>query len=65
MDRWQKTYHAIPDITAALQLADDYYSENPPKDNKWFFPVSKWLQKEHDQQCAQLKLANARPDRSF
>jgi hypothetical protein len=65
MDRWQKTYHAIPDITAALQLADDYYSENPPKDNKWFFPVSKWLQKEHDQHCEKIRTANSRPDRSW
>lgn len=46
-DRWKQTYHAIPDITAALQSADDYYSENPPKDGKWFFPVSRWLEKEH------------------
>lgn len=65
LDRWRKAYPAIVDIRAVLQSADDYYSENPPKDGKWFFPVSRWLQKEHDQQCQQIKLANARPDRSF
>jgi len=65
LDNWRKRYSALIDITSTLQSADDYYRENPPKDGKWFFPVSRWLQKEHDQQCAQLKLANARPDRSF
>jgi hypothetical protein len=47
LDRWKQTYHSIPDMPAVLQLADDYYSENPPKGGKWFFPVSKWLEKEH------------------
>lgn len=46
-DRWRKTYTAIPDFLAALGLADDYYSENPPADGKWFFPVSRWLEKEN------------------
>lgn len=49
-DRWKKAYHAIPDFQAALQAADDYYSENPPKDGKWFFPVSRWLEKQHTQE---------------
>jgi uncharacterized protein YdaU (DUF1376 family) len=49
-DRWKKSYHAIPDFTAALQSADDYYSETPPKDGKWFFPVSRWLEKQHTQE---------------
>lgn len=47
LDRWRKTYSALVDIGATLQTADDYYSENPPKDGKWFFPVSRWLEKEH------------------
>jgi len=46
-DRWRKTYSNIPDFDAALQSADDYYSENPPKGGKWFFPVSRWLEREH------------------
>lgn len=63
--RWKETYRAIPDILAVLQTADDYYSENPPKDGKWFFPVSRWLQKENDLWGEKLRTANARPDRSF
>ncbi|MEZ0060883.1 hypothetical protein ABIF26_006426 [Bradyrhizobium elkanii] len=46
-DKWRKVYSAIHDMRSALQSADDYYSENPPRDGKWFFPVSRWLQKEH------------------
>jgi hypothetical protein len=65
LNRWKQTYQAIPDIVAVLQTADDYYSENPPKDGKWFFPVSRWLQKEHDLWGEKMKAANARPDRSF
>lgn len=45
--RWRKAYSAIPDFIAELTKADDYYSENPPPDGKWFFPVSKWLEKAH------------------
>jgi hypothetical protein len=47
LDRWRSRYSAIIDIAATLQAADDYYSDNPPKDGKWFFPVSRWLDKEH------------------
>lgn len=65
LDRWRESYPAIPDITAALQSADDYYSENPTKDGKWFFQVSRWLQKENDQWGEKIRTANARPDRSF
>jgi hypothetical protein len=64
-DRWRKAYPAIPDLPAALQAADDYYSENPPKDGKWFFPVSRWLQREHEQCTERIRIAHARPDRSF
>jgi hypothetical protein len=46
---WRKQYHQIPDFEAELQAADDYYAENPPKDGKWFFPVSNWLKKAHQQ----------------
>lgn len=46
-DRWRKAYHAVPDFAAELTKADDYYTENPPAEGKWFFPVSKWLEKAH------------------
>lgn len=46
-DRWQKAYSAVPDFIAELTKADDYYTENPPDDGKWFFPVSRWLEKAH------------------
>jgi hypothetical protein len=48
-DRWAKRYHLVPDMLAELTLADDYYSENPPKDGKWFFSVSKWLERAHNE----------------
>lgn len=63
-DRWKKTYHLIPDITATLQSADDYYSETPPKDGKWFFPVSRWLEKEHNRISAEQE-RQRREARSF
>lgn len=63
-NRWKDTYSALPDITATLQAADDYYSENRPKDGKWFFPVSRWLQKEHDQIVASRE-KQRREARSF
>lgn len=46
-DLWRKAYQAIPDMTAALQRADDYYFEHPLDDGKWFFKVSRWLDKEN------------------
>ena len=52
-DRWRSTYPAIPNLTTALQLADDYYAENPPKEGKWFFPVSRWLKKDNDKHEAE------------
>lgn len=56
-DRWRKAYHAIPDFASALQAADDYYVENPPKDGKWFFPVSRWLEKQHTVEFERQKTA--------
>lgn len=44
---WQKTYKP-PNIMAELQAADDYYTEHPPKDGKWFFSFSSWLKREAD-----------------
>jgi hypothetical protein len=63
-DRWKTTYNKLPDITATLQAADDFYSENPPKDGKWFFPVSRWLEKEHTKIAAEEE-KQRREARSF
>lgn len=46
-NRWHAAYPKI-NMTAELTKADDYYSENPPPDGKWFFPVSRWLAKAND-----------------
>lgn len=64
-DRWKATYFAIFDFNAALQSADDYYGENPPKGGKWFFPVSRWLQKEHSAALERRNKAESRPDCSW
>lgn len=47
-DRWRKTFAAIPDLTAELEVADAYYAQNPPQ-RGWFFAVSAWLRKRHDE----------------
>lgn len=64
LDRWKKAYHALTDITATLSAADDYYSENPTADGKWFFPVSRWLEKEHTKIMAEAE-RQRREARSF
>jgi len=46
-DRWRAAYTNIANFDAELQGADDFYAQNPPKDGKWFFPVSNWLKKEN------------------
>jgi hypothetical protein len=46
--KWSESYYAIPDMMAELTKADDYYSETPPADGKWFFHVSSWMKRAHD-----------------
>ena len=46
--KWKKTYHAIPDLVAELEVADAYYAAQPPKN--WFYSVSNWLKREHAKQ---------------
>ena len=48
-DRWKATFHAVPDMHAELTAADAHYADKPPKDGKWFFPVSNWLKRAHEQ----------------
>jgi len=47
LEKWRLAYPALHDIDAVLQSIDDYYSENPPADGKWFFRVSRWLAAEN------------------
>lgn len=46
-EQWETTFWGIPDMPAELAKADAYYTENPPQGGKWFFPVSRWLEREH------------------
>lgn len=55
-DRWKLAYPLIPDFVACLHTADSYYAENPPEDGKWFFRVSRWLEKAN----AEAKQGNRR-----
>jgi len=61
IEKWRVAYPALPDIEAVLQSADDYYTENPPADGKWFFRVSRWLAAENGKRLAkqqQIERAN-------
>lgn len=57
-DKWRESFRAIPDLRAELQAADDYYTENPPRDGKWFFPVSRWLAKANADATTRKEQAN-------
>lgn len=60
-ERWKTTFHAVPDMHAELTAADAHYADKPPKDGKWFFPVSSWLKRAHEQALAkQAEEASAR-----
>lgn len=50
-DEWKNRFSNLDGdkFENELRLADDYYDENPPKDNKWFFPVSRWMDKANKQ----------------
>lgn len=43
--KWREAYSNIADLTAELRLADAYYAERREKlpGGKWFFAVSRWL----------------------
>jgi uncharacterized protein YdaU (DUF1376 family) len=53
--RWKKTYYAIPDLRAELEVADAYYFQTPTADGKLFFLVSSWLKREHAKLVKQEK----------
>lgn len=62
LEEWRKRFWAIKNLEGSLSAADDYYFDNPPKDGKWFFPVSKWLQRDHD---AAWKARNAEDEHIY
>jgi hypothetical protein len=68
-DRWRERYpHIGADertFIAKLETADAYYSENPPKDGKWFFPVSRWLERENGEAAERKLTESRRLGRSF
>ena len=47
--QWRKAYPHIVDLMAELQAADDYYTDNPPADGKWYFRVSNWLKRANNE----------------
>lgn len=48
-NQWKKSYHAIPDLDAALQSADDWIrAENPKQQKRWFNMVSGMLSNKHN-----------------
>ena len=55
LDRWRHAYTHIADIIAELTAADDFYTQNPPKDGKWFFAASNWLRRANEQIAAAKK----------
>lgn len=57
--KWRKSYSRIPDLMAELQKADDYYTVHPPRDNRWFFPVSRWLANENAKYVSQSTVIDA------
>jgi hypothetical protein len=44
-ERWRKAFPQIPDLTAELQVADDYYFENRPPEGKALGRLSRWLER--------------------
>lgn len=50
LQTWQKSFHAIPDIRAALQKLDDWYAEHGGEG--WFHRVSRNLERDHQRNLA-------------
>jgi uncharacterized protein YdaU (DUF1376 family) len=61
--RWRVAYSAIPDLAAELTKADAYFVDHPPKDGKWFFPASKWLERGHTERLAKANAPDERQRR--
>lgn len=55
LDRWKKTYHAIPDIEAELSALDDWLRGKPDKQADWFHIASGSLGRKHQEHLAKAK----------
>jgi hypothetical protein len=62
LEKWRVAYPALHDIDAVLQSIDDYYSENPPADGKWFFRASRWLAAENTKRADKQRQAEGAND---
>lgn len=59
LDRWKKTYHAIPDIEAELSAIDDWLRGKPAKQDDWFHITSGSLGRKHQEYLAKAQPAPA------
>lgn len=55
LETWRTTYHGVPDLLAEIRAADAYYTDHPPKGGKWFFAVSNWLKRAHNEALAKAR----------
>jgi len=62
IEKWRVAFPALHDIEAVLQTADDYYTENPPADGKWFHRVSRWLATENGKRADKQRRAEGTND---
>ena len=44
--QWEKEFSYI-DLYEELKKCDAYYTNNPPKEGKWWFPVRQWLKNQN------------------
>lgn len=53
LDRWRRSYHAIPDIEAELTTLDGWWEDQPDeKRKKWFHPTMGMLNRKHQELMA-------------
>lgn len=61
-DRWRRSYSKIPDLTAELQAADDYYAPRDVRGRDLFFAVSAWLKRANEAAVTRKKEASRGED---
>jgi hypothetical protein len=58
-DRWAKAYFKIPDLATELYGIDDWLTDHPPKNGKWFHATSGMLRRKHEQLVAEQAAEDA------